>query len=120
MKETPPQNNAIESVLRTQRKGAMLTEASEALQKLTLAVKEHCKTGKLTIEITLTPMGDGSAVTVLDDIRLKLPKAPVKGSIFYTTDEGTLHREDPNQQEMDLKVVAPIKAETVPLQQAVS
>ena len=102
--ETVLPNNSFSELLRQQRKGEFLTEASEALQKLGNSVREHQRPGKLTITVKMQP--NGEAMTITDDIEVKCPKPTVKGSIFYLTDEGALTRTDPNQVEMKLSVVS--------------
>lgn len=110
-----PVNNTIIDVLVNQRKGALIPELSEKLQKLVQSVKEHNKGGSLVLTLKVSPFnGDASALLVVDQVELKVPKAPLKGSMFYSTDEGVLQRKDPNQVEMQLTVVES-KPAAVPL-----
>lgn len=98
--------NTFESVLRNQRKGNMAAELSEKLQQLTKAVMSIGKPGKITLVLSVDPnSGDGSCVSVEDKIELKLPQATKPKSIFYTTEEGQLVRDNPEQKTLDLKVV---------------
>lgn len=107
--ENPPVNNTFESVLRNQRKGVMATELSDKLQSLTRAVMATGKPGSITIKLKLTPaMADGAALSVTDNIETKLPEAPKPNSIFYTTDEGQLVRENPEQRKLNFEVVTPL------------
>ncbi|HEX4646237.1 MAG TPA: hypothetical protein VH598_11585 [Verrucomicrobiae bacterium] len=101
--------NSFESFLRHQRKGAMATELSEQLAELTKACSALTKPGKLTLTLKLTPAGDG-ALAVFDEIEIKPPKPDKPNSIFFTNEHGALLREDPNQEEFDLQVVAPAPA----------
>lgn len=106
MKTETPILNAIESVLRTQRKGAMLTELTAAMQTAVCATREHLKPSVITLTLTISPAsGDAAAMSVLDEIKIKpaLPRKP--NTLFYATDDGRLVREDPNQQEMSLTTV---------------
>ncbi len=114
-KETEPQPvaNTFESVLRNQRKGAMASELSTKLCELTKAVMAFSKPGKITLTLSVDPnSGDGSQVSVEDKIELKLPQPTKPKSIFYTTEEGQLVRENPEQPTLDLKVVG--ETETKP------
>ncbi len=106
--EEKPIGNAFDALLRNQRKGLLAGDLSEALQKLTLACASVGKAGKLTLSITITPSGD--AMTVADDIKVKLPEANKSQSIFYATEDGRLVRDNPDQKTLDLKVIEPPKA----------
>lgn len=110
----PVPNNTFSTVLSSHRDGELVNELSKALQELTLSVREHCKQGKLTLDITVSPAnGDGSALLVVGDVKVKLPKGKRPAAIFYATDEGILSRKDPNQHEMQLQEVP--RTETAPI-----
>lgn len=110
------QTNSFEAVLRNQRKGVLAAELSDKLAELTRAVCAYGKPGKLTLILKLAPAsGDGSALAVFDEIEIKPPTAPKPNSIFFTTEDGQLLREDPAQKELELKVVPP-KATAEPIQ----
>ncbi|HWB59468.1 MAG TPA: hypothetical protein VG733_08250, partial [Chthoniobacteraceae bacterium] len=51
-----PANNSIIALLQNQRAGACLGELSEQLSKLGTTVRETGAKGKLTLEITMTPL----------------------------------------------------------------
>lgn len=105
MNEKPLVGNCFESVLRQQRRGELLTELSEAIQTATQSVKEFMKPATITLKITIAPAdGDGAAVAVIDDVDIKVPKPKRSSSLFYTTDDGRLVRDNPNQTEMQLQV----------------
>jgi len=83
-----------------------VAELDEKLAQLTQQVRHVGKPGKLVIELTLKPRNsEASEVDVIEDARVTAPKQPRKGSIFFTTEEGSLTRTDPNQTEMDLREV---------------
>jgi len=108
-KEKPPEiiGNSFESVLRNQRRGHLLSELSEKLQAAVLAVKEHTKEATVTLTFKIAPAnGDASAISVTDEIKVKLPEARKANTLFYSTDDGRLVRDDPNQTEMELKTLA--------------
>lgn len=108
MKTETITSNTFERVLRNQRKGAMAADLSDKLAELTRACQAHGKAGKLILTLKLTPTdGEGAAVMVFDDIEIKAPKATKPNSIFFTTEDGQLLRDDPNQKELELKVVPP-------------
>lgn len=115
--DTPIIANSFESVLRLQRRGALLTELSEKLQQAVLAVREHTKEASVTLTFKIAPANaDASALSVLDEVKVKLPEARKANTLFYATDDGRLVREDPNQSEMDLKI-APKPTAVVPATQ---
>lgn len=103
-----PLTNSFESVLRNQRKGVMAADLSDKLAELTRAVCAYGKPGKITLTLKLNPAsGDGTALSIADEIEIKPPTAPKPNSIFFTTEDGQLLREDPAQKELELKVVPP-------------
>ena len=102
-------SNCFESVLRNQRKGELLNEMSEAIQKATQAVKEHMKPAVVILKITIAPAdGNADAVSVVDDVDLKVPRPSRSSSLFFTTDDNRLVRDNPNQTEMKLEVAKPV------------
>lgn len=97
-------------LLREHRQGATHDELTEALRALTLAVSEERRAGTLTLKITIKPLAKGDGVEVSADVKLAAP-TPVPGvSIFYPTPEGSLQRQDPRQQAMDLREIGPAEA----------
>ena len=112
---TPIIGNSFESVLRTQRKGALLSELSEKMQSAVLAVREHTKEATVTVTFRITPANaDASALSVTDEVKVKLPEPRKPNTLFYATDDGRLVRDDPHQTEMKLTVT---QTETAPLAQ---
>lgn len=104
--EVEPISNAFEGVLRNQRKGKFASELSEQLQELTKKVVALGRGGSITIKLKLTPATtDGAALMVSDQIEVKAPEPAKTNSIFYTTNDGQLVRENPAQQEMPLNIV---------------
>jgi len=100
--------SALFETLKQQRKGAFIEEFEEKFAELVHAVHDTNKGGKIRITLNLKPLKPGveaETVTLDDDIVLTLPKADKKSSVFYTTQEGSLSRTDPNQMEMKLEVI---------------
>jgi hypothetical protein len=105
--ETPIVLNAIEPVLRTQRKGALLTDLSAAMQQAVAASREHLKESVITLTLRISPLsGDGHALSVRDEVTLKLPQARKPNTLFYATDDNCLVREDPHQQDLPITLHA--------------
>ena len=83
-------------------KGRTEAELSEALEWITAAVKETGKAGSVMLKLTVTPAtsGDVNQVFVKDEIITKTPKKDRKQTIFFTTRQNTLVRNNPDQAEM--------------------
>lgn len=85
-------------VLTQLRKGAAVDEFTAALAELVQAVTYTGKKGTLTLKLNVAPSKtDDSAVEVVDDLAVKVPKPPQKTSLFFADDSGSLTRTDPRQ-----------------------
>lgn len=98
--------------LRDQRGGATEEELAEALNKLVGDVERAGKKGTLTFKIEVSPVAKETSgqVIVHDEITLKLPKPKRSSTLYFSTPENNLSRNDPRQQSLPLKpveVVAP-------------
>jgi len=102
-------SNCFQRTLGDHRKGNVFVDLSESLQECVEAVMELGKPATLTLKLKLTPNGESVALT--DEITTKLPKATPKASIFFATEDHLLQRDNPNQQEMDLKTVPTVVEE---------
>lgn len=92
--------------LRDIRRGNLLEECADELQKVIAAVEETGKTGKLIIEIAVSPASKGQgAVMVADKITAKLPALPAGETIMFVTPENNLVANDPRQKSLELKGV---------------
>ncbi len=90
----------ITETLATQRKGRFLIEAQAMLQDVVKAVGATGKKGSLTIKLTIVP-ADTGVVLVLDELNPKIPQPNKASTTFYAEEDGSLHREDPNQKELE-------------------
>jgi len=96
-------------------RGHTIAQLDDALQSLTQQVRSTNKQGTLTFTLTLKPVdADGSVVEVHDKIKVSAPEPTRKGSIFYTTDDGTLSRTNPDQAELPLSSIDGTKADPEP------
>ena len=84
--------------------GDLLREATDACYEVTRAVLETRKKGSLTITLTFTPTGRGS-VEIDAKLDHKPPSHDRPTTTFFTTDEGTLVRDDPKQERLPLRDV---------------
>jgi len=91
----------ITDILREYRNGRAADLASRKLAELVQAVDETGKGGSLTITIKVKPEnGGGSQKTLACEVKAKMPEAALAEAIFFSDDEGALHRSDPTQREM--------------------
>ncbi|WNM68799.1 hypothetical protein SEA_SOOS_69 [Gordonia phage Soos] len=84
----------------THAKGRAHDELTNQLANLVQAVKETGKKGTLTLQIVVEPDKKvENVVRVEDKITTSIPKES-RASMWYTDDEGKLHRDDPAQTAM--------------------
>lgn len=114
---TPAIDSAILTVLQHHRCGTLLTDLSEGLREATEAARREGKQAVLTLKIILKPAGKvPGALTIQDDVKVTLPKPERVESIFFADENGALHRNDPRQKELPLKMVdggRPMEVETL-------
>lgn len=85
-------------------KGKALTEASEALAKCSAKALEHGKKATLTIKLTISPLKEHEgAVEIIDDIATNIPKSRRKPRLMFSTPEGILTTEQPDQDEFSFE-----------------
>lgn len=108
MNETKLVDNAFTRTLHEIRNGDCLNEASSELAKLITAVCETGRKGKIILTLKIEPAGSGVVTRIFleDTIKLDCPKMPKARALFFTTENGGLLRRDPNQIEMNLKVIS--------------
>lgn len=102
---SPATGTAFGKTLADLSRGAALSECSEALQSIVKAVKETGLKGVLNIKINVELSKDEDTVQLTPEITAKIPKQPIKATIFFATDDFILTREDPRQHEMNFGVV---------------
>lgn len=103
---TPPPDTAFLQLLQHHRSGHLLSDLSQAVREAVEASQLLGKPAGLTLKIAIKPAGNGSgAVVVADKLTVKLPEELPQSSFFYTDEAGNLHRNDPNQKELPLRVV---------------
>ena len=86
--------------LKSIRDGELAYECGQAMEELVLAVRETGKGGELTVKVAVKPAaaGDGAKVLVVAPRpKVKLPEPETLPSMFYTTEHGTLCRDNPDQ-----------------------
>ena len=84
------------------RRGDVISDATEHLRELVQRVKETGRPGALSLTLKVKPAskGDGTALLIEDDLKVKLPVAEKGSTILFATVEGNLQRNDPRQPEL--------------------
>lgn len=95
------------STLRDCRQGTTLEELDSAVAEVVAAVKATGKAGKVMLSLTIRPpkKGGGRYLHVEDDVTTKVPKQDRTDTLFFTTADGSLTRQDPDQRALDLRPV---------------
>lgn len=86
--------------IRDARMGELHEELSEKLNELVKAVGDTQKQGTLTLTIKLKPIGSNGAIELHDEVKLKKPELPRGSSIFFSTVENNLVRNNQTQPEL--------------------
>lgn len=116
--ERPAVDNSMVRVLQEYNYGTVLTDAAQAVRRLTDAVSERGGAGHVVVRLNIKRAGNANEVTA--EVMEKLPKLKPKSAIFFTGKDGNLTREDPDQIPLDLKTLDGGQAEeAAPLKQVV-
>jgi hypothetical protein len=101
--------------LASQADGRTVAELSDGLAELVRRVNDTGKKGSIALTIVVEPMkqGDGRTMVVKDSINLKLPEYDRTASIYFTDEDGHLHRNDPRQMAFGFLREVPAPAGTV-------
>lgn len=95
MPDNEPQD--FGAVFLSHAKGRAHDEASKLLKETVEAVKRTGKPGSVTVKIAVKPVGNvPNAYKLSDAVSASIPEDP-RTSIWYADDDGSLHRNDPNQ-----------------------
>lgn len=98
-------------------KGTLNNELTEALATLVKKVRETGKKGSVTLTITCSMLNtrDENAMKITPAVKTVIPELDRAETIMFSTHDGDLLRDDPDQVQMDLRVIdtgqgkAPIK-----------
>lgn len=95
----------VQSVSQLNRRGT-LAELDDALSSAVQQVRKTGKPAELTYKIKIKPQtAEGDEVQLVDSITVKTAQPMRKAATFFTTEEGTLSRENPNQPDLPLRAV---------------
>jgi hypothetical protein len=89
--------------------GRLLRDLTKAAYEVTRAAMEVRKAGSIKLSITITPTGRG-ATEIDAKIDVKIPEHERPSTTFFVTPDGTLLRDDPQQQKLPLREVADYQA----------
>ena len=99
-------------------KGCLDDELTEALSDLVKAVRETGKSGELTLKLKVSMLNkrDENAVKITPTVKAKAPELAPYETVMFSTGDGDLIREDPNQRKLPLEEVpARSRAEPQPI-----
>lgn len=84
-------------------RGTTHAKLTAAMHDLVTAVREHGKSGTLTLTIKVAPLakGDDSQFTVTEDLSLKAPRPEPRPSIYFADRAGNLTTSDPSAMTFD-------------------
>lgn len=87
-------------LLETFRRGALMAEADEALQKIVEAMAETGNNGKLVIEIPLK-FNKAGQIEITPAVKATVPRRSMPSGIYYASDSGRLTTRDPQQMDIE-------------------
>ncbi|WP_315709999.1 hypothetical protein [Brenneria uluponensis] len=101
-------------------KGTLDDELTETLAMIIKAVRETRKKGSVTLTINCEMLNSRTEDTlkITPDIKFNKPKLELADTIMFSTSDGDLLRDDPDQIQIDLQVIntknnaAPIKLQS--------
>jgi hypothetical protein len=100
----PEQNQEFmaTSTLLALKGGAVMQDLSNRLREVIQAVRTTEKKGVVNLKLTVAPAvkGSGEIVVIEATMRCTKPEPELGKTIFYTTEEGNLLQNDPNQLKM--------------------
>ena len=95
----------IVTTIRKLQGGAFSVDCGEKLAAIVKGVEETGKAGKLVITIDVKK--SGAAVSIMANAVDKTPVEAKDPDLFWSTPEGRLTEENPNQRKLDLQQITP-------------
>lgn len=87
-------------LLQTFRRGELLQQGDEQLEKVIGAIAETGGDGKLVIEMPFK-LNKAGQIECTPKITSKVPQRPMGTGIFFADDDGRLSRRDPRQMDIE-------------------
>ena len=100
---------SVSEVMSMLQGGTFADRCSDEMRHLTRLVEETGKPGKLTI--TLDFKRSAGAMSIDAKVTAKVPETKETPDLFWATVEGNLSLQNPNQRNLDLQEVAPVRTE---------
>lgn len=98
------QENPLIFTLNNLDAGAVLEEAGVQMKELSAICLRRQDKGSLTVKLNVRPFkGSHGALIIEPEVKLSEPKAEPPQSVFYSSEEGDLSRNDPRQRELPLR-----------------
>lgn len=99
---TAPDANNFDFLIHDHNRGKTMREIQESFGKLVMAVRQHGKGGKLIIEASVKPAngGDARQSIISFSCATKSPGGVPYAAVYFTTDEGGVQKNDPEQPEL--------------------
>ncbi len=91
--------------------GLFIDQATDKMAELVRSVNETGRSGKLTLTITAKKMTRSGAIHIAGEPKLTLPKKEPLETVLFSTEDGELTEDHPNQQKLDLKAVPEAEAD---------
>lgn len=106
---------AFSEQIATMNKGNTDIELSEALANLVQKVRETHKKGSVTLTLNVAMLNDSheDVMKITPDIKLSLPKVAQPTAVFWSTADGDLLRNDPQQMGIEFEKIADDKPKKV-------
>lgn len=99
-------------------RGVLDEELTEAMAEVVKSVRETKKQGTLTLtlKVSLLNTSNEDAVKITPTVKASIPELPRAETIMWSTADGDLLRNDPVQQQLDLKVITKDTNKNAPIQ----
>jgi hypothetical protein len=101
-----PKIRDFQDVLTDLDDGKVHEQLTKLWPEVVRAVRETNKAGTITLQLT-AKLERGTMVVVVPKVTTKLPAPATSPTLFYTDEEGNVHRNDPKQ--LPLKNVTALK-----------
>ncbi|GGA80623.1 hypothetical protein GCM10011369_23200 [Neiella marina] len=106
MSEQQQHTTPFSQTLAYLEKGCLDAELSEQLADVIKGVRDTGKQGTVTLQLKVSLMkGTEDTVSITSSVNSKVPQLDRAQTIMWSTYDGDLIRNDPNQRALDLKTV---------------
>ncbi|WP_163833256.1 hypothetical protein [Spartinivicinus ruber] len=88
-------------------KGCLDAELTEKITKVVKAVRKTKKTGSVTLQLKINMLNteDEDPVKITPAIKLVVPEEDPMQDVLWSTEDGDLLKNDPDQRELDLQTI---------------